>query len=288
MSPELATKLRGARGYIFDMDGTLVLGSAAGGGFAPLPGALELLATLRARDIPFVVFTNGTAKHPHAYAASLRQAGFTLDDSQMMTPASSAVDWLLAQNISRVRVLGQEGLIAPLEEAGLRVIAPGDPATGAEAVLTGWHKDFALSQLELAARDIWAGARVTSASHVAFFATAGGRALGHSFVINAAIKALTGKSALVLGKPSRFAMASALRRMGLPPRAARGIVVVGDDPALEMRLARNCGATGIAVTTGVQDRAALQAAPPRAQAHAILDGLNPLLTSLGGTASESP
>jgi HAD superfamily hydrolase (TIGR01450 family) len=280
LKPVHRKRIAAARAMIFDMDGTLVLGSAHGGAFKPLPCAVELLVRLRQRGTPFRVFTNGTAKMPRDYAASLREAGLDVQDGEMMTPATSAADWFVRRKIRRVRALGGEGLQGPLRELGLDVIGPAEAAAGVEAVFTGWYKQFSLDDMERACRDIWAGALMTSSSNVPFFATAGGRSIGHSFAINAAIRSLTGKRARVLGKPSRDAMACALRQMGLPASAAAHAVVVGDDPALEMRLANNAGAMGIAVTTGVQDRAAFARTAPAERPDVVLAGLEPILEAL--------
>ncbi len=262
------------------MDGTLVLGSAGGGSFAPLPGAAALLARLRGRGTPFRVFTNGTAKIPALYAAALRDAGLDVLNEEMMTPATSAADWFVRRRIKRVRALGGEGLAQPLREAGIEVIGPEETAERVEAVLTGWYKEFSLADMERACRDIWAGAMLTTSSNVPFFATAGGRSIGHSFAINAAIRSLTEKRARILGKPSREAMACALRRMGLPASAGARAVVVGDDPALEMRLAKNSGAMGVAVTTGILDRAALSLTHKEERPDLVLDSLEPLMEAL--------
>ena len=75
MHNDLRERLSQVRSLIFDMDGTLVLGNSASGAHEVLPGAIELLAALKARGVPFRVFTNGTAKAPRVYAASLRAAG---------------------------------------------------------------------------------------------------------------------------------------------------------------------------------------------------------------------
>ncbi len=281
MKPAERKRIAAASGLIFDMDGTLVLGSAGGAGFGALPGAVDLLARLRARGTPFRVFTNGTAKIPSQYAAGLRSAGLDVQDSEMMTPSTSAADWFVRRKIKRVRALGGEGLQGPLREAGLEVIGPDEAGEGIEAVLTGWYKEFSLEAMERACRDIWAGAMLTTSSNVPFFATAGGRAIGHSFAINAAIRSLTGKTARILGKPSRDAMGCALRRMGLPASAAARVVVVGDDPALEMRLANNSGAMSIALTTGIVDRAAFARTEGRERPDLVLDSLEPLLQALG-------
>ena len=106
LSPAIAEAVASASGFIFDMDGTIALGDGASGGHRALPHATELLAAIKARGIPVRVFTNGTAKPPAAYAASLRAAGFDLDDAEMMTPSSSAAAWFVRRGIGRVRVLG--------------------------------------------------------------------------------------------------------------------------------------------------------------------------------------
>jgi HAD superfamily hydrolase (TIGR01450 family) len=274
-------RVAAARGFIFDMDGTLILGSPTGGGFAPLPGAVELIGTLRTRGTPFRVFTNGTAKMPRAYAETLRGAGLDVRDEEMMTPATAAADWFVRHEVKRVRAVGLDGLQGPLIEAGIEVIGPAETASGVEAVFTGWYAGFSLADMERACQDIWAGAMMTTSSHVPFFATSGGRSIGHSFAINAAMRALTGKKARVLGKPSRDAFHAALRLMGLPKAAAGAVVVVGDDPALEMRLAKNGGAMGVAVTTGLQTRASLKNVPEAERPDVIVDGLEPILAALG-------
>ena len=59
-------------GFMFDVDGTLVLGDRATQGYAVLPGAAEVLTSLADRDIPFVVLTNGSLYPPPKQAAKLR------------------------------------------------------------------------------------------------------------------------------------------------------------------------------------------------------------------------
>lgn len=280
MSPEFVARIAGASGFIFDMDGTIALGDAASGGHVALPHATALLRRIKARGIPLRVFTNGSAKPPAAYAASLRNAGFDLDDSEMMTPSSSAAAWFVRQGIGRVRVLGIEGGIVPLRAAGLDVIGPDEKASGVEAVYTGWFREFGFPALEAACEDVWAGAQLTTASHVPFFATATGRAIGSSFAINAMITAMTGAKPRVLGKPSRIAFTEACRSMGIKGAAMKRVVVVGDDPALEMRMANDAGAVSVGMTTGLMKRDALAGLKASEQPGVLLDGLEALIAVL--------
>ena len=98
-----------------------------------------------------------------------------------------------------------------------------------------------------------------------------------SFAINKMIAAMTGKQAKVLGKPSRIAFDAAVAAMGLPRAAARDIVVFGDDPALEMRMARGAGAVGVGLTTGLMKRDALATLPESQQPHLLIDDYAPVM-----------
>jgi 4-nitrophenyl phosphatase len=280
MSFDLKAAVGQASGFIFDMDGTIALGDAASGGHKALPFALETISAVKAAGIPLRVFTNGTAKPPATYAASLRAAGFDVADHEMMTPSTSAAQWLKRKGMNRVRVLGNAGCAAPLIELGLEVIGPSEPASGVDAVYTGWHREFAFPDLEAACDDIWARAKLVTASNVPFFATATGRAIGASFPINAMIRSLTAKRALVLGKPSRISFVEAARAMGLKPKDYPNIIIVGDDPALEMRMASNAGAISIGLTTGMLKRDMLPNLLAAERPDALLDSLAPLLSAL--------
>lgn len=278
LNADQKARLRDAAGFIFDMDGTIALGDAKSGGHRALPHAIAVLEALKSSGTPYVVFTNGTAKPPAAYAKSLRNAGFPVEDGQMLTPSSSAAAWLGQTGTGKVRVLGNAGCAAPLVDAGLEVVGPADDAQGVEAVYTGWFREFDFAALEAACHSLWNGARLVTASNVPFFATENGRAIGASFPINAMLTAMTRKRPRILGKPSRAAFDTALKTMGLPRSAARNLVVVGDDPALEMRMANAVGAMSVGLATGIMANDATL--PEKDRPTVLLRDLEPLLGAL--------
>jgi 4-nitrophenyl phosphatase len=281
--PAVLERLRDARGFIFDMDGTLALGDRVNHGLAALPGAVGMLAWVRERGLPYVVFTNGTNRSPHHFAKVLRDAGLDVPDDQMMTPASSAVVMFARRGYKRVMVLGTEGLTGPLTEAGIEVVPPVEPAedtrpseqpADVDAVFVGWFRDFTMSHLEAACHAVWAGAELYSASETPFFAVAGGRALGTSRAISAMIRSVTGCRLTVTGKPSPDALRAAAARLGVP---AKRLVVVGDDPLLEVPMAHRGGALAIAVQTGLAGPDAYDHLPPDKRPHLHLRGIDELL-----------
>jgi NagD protein len=272
--PRACKALARVRGFVFDVDGTLALTDGRNKAHRALPGAPELLARLRARGLPFVAFTNGSGQTPRDTAASLRAAGLDVRDDEAMTPASVAADYFTARAIRRVLVLGAEGVWRPLVESGLEVVRAPERADDADAVFVGWYPQFSLADLEAACHAVWAGARLYTASTAPFFATEGGRTVGVSGAIVAAIRSVTRKRATVLGKPAVYGLRAASRRFGVAPEA---LAVIGDDPTLEVAMARAGGAFAIAVQTGLAEAAAVAKLPPKRRPHLLVRSVADLL-----------
>lgn len=246
--PAALDRLRRVRGFVLDMDGTLVLGDRNNRGIRPLPGAVEFVRLLVERDLRFCVFTNGTVKTPKQCADALEQAGFPVTDDAVLTPATSAIEILRRRGHRRVMVLGGKGITEPLEAAGIETVPP-VPGTVADAVLAGWYRqELTFESLEAAVEAVSAGAAFYSASQSPYFATAEGRTLGTSRAISAVVRDVTGCSVTVVGKPSLQALRVAARHLGM---AAEVLAVVGDDPELEVPMALEGGALAVAVHTGI-------------------------------------
>ena len=278
ISDAILQRLRAVRGFIFDVDGTLVLGDQRNHGFKPLPGAIELLQLLTDRGIPFVLFTNGTVHTPHNYADMLGKAGIDIPDDCMMTPASSAVDLFRRRGYQRIMALGVDGLKRPLLEAGFELVPP----TGqqqADAVMAGWYPDFTMAELEAACHAVWGGAGMFSASQTRFFATASGKALAPSRVMSAMISDMTGCRVITVGKPSLDALRCAGRRLGV---RLKDLAVVGDDPKMEVPMAHRGGALAIAVYSGLGKIDSFEHLPEKRRPHLNVPGVADLLRLYAG------
>jgi NagD protein len=264
------------RGFILDMDGTLAVGKPEGSGYLLLPGVADFIKELRSHGSPFVVFTNGTAQTPGRYAENLGAAGLELSPSEMMTPSSVAAEYLAAVGCRTVLVLGGEGVASPLAEAGIAIVRPGYPLpVKVDAIYIGWHPTFGLADIEAAVGAVSAGAPMYVSSDVPFFYSSKGRTLGISGMIGAAITKATGRHAAVMGKPSAIAARMAARRLGCTESQ---MAIVGDDPKLEMEMARLCGATGIGVISGLTDRSAWDALAPKQMAHHVVNRIDEIIT----------
>ena len=242
-------KLPPIRGIMFDVDGTLLLSDRSLQGYELLPGAREVLHALHERGIPFVLLTNGSAYPPAEQAARLRKAGLPITDAQMITPSSVTADHMVRQGIGRALILGTRGVGQALLDAGIETTYTGEPrASDVGAVYVGWHPECGMKDIEAACEAIWAGAKFYVASDVPFFASKHGRTLGYSFAITGAIRRVTRARIILTGKPSLHALRFVAKRLALP---IREIAVIGDDPLVEIVMARRGHATAFGVTTGV-------------------------------------
>ncbi|MGY1803766.1 HAD-IIA family hydrolase [Blastococcus sp. SYSU D00922] len=279
--PDLAVldRLRRVRGFVLDMDGTLVMGDRNNQGMVPLPGASSLLETLLERGTGFCIYTNGTVKTPQQIADVLEGIGLPVGADQALTPASTAVDVFLDRGYRRVMVLGGKGITEPLEAAGIETVPPlrGTPC---DAVMAGWFRqELTFDALEAAVFAVFDGAEMYSASQSLFFATAEGRSLGTSRAISAVVRDITGREATVVGKPSPAALRTAGRRLGL---AADELAVVGDDPELEVPMAHAGGAFAVAVHTGIGHAESFSDLPAEVRPHLDLPDVGALAELLRG------
>jgi 4-nitrophenyl phosphatase len=267
--------LQPIRGVMFDLDGTLLLGDRVLGGYEVLPGAAEVLSALRARAIPFVVLTNGSAYPPAEQAARLRGIGLPVADDQMFTPSSVAAGLMSRRGIGRALVLGSRGVGHALAQAGVETVFTGEPrASDVQAVYVGWHPDCGMKDIEAACQAIWSGAKLYVASDVPFFATKQGRTMGYSYAILGAIRRMTKAPAILTGKPSLHALRFIAKRLGIPTRS---VAVVGDDPAVEIIMARRGGAMAFGVTTGVMTQTLWARETGKRRPHRVLADIRELL-----------
>ena len=241
-------------------------------------GRWSCSSTCAASRYRYAIFTNGTVRTPEEYVHELHGAGIRVEDSLALTPSSVAAEYFKRRGFKRVRVLGVEGVWRPLEAVGLEIIRGSGPES-VDAVFVGWYREFRMDEIEAACNAVAGGAGLFTGSLAPYFASAQGKVLSSSRVICAAITSITGKRATILGKPAAEAVRCAARRLGTPTNE---LVVVGDDPALEVFMARRVGALGVAVRTGVWGQGDVARLPTAHRPHLVLRDVAELVEVLNG------
>jgi 4-nitrophenyl phosphatase len=271
------TLTRQPKGFMFDLDGTLILSNRSLGNYDAIPGAAEALGELDRLGIPWLALTNGSAYSARVQGPKLRAAGVPVPDEKLFTPNSAAARVIKARGYDRVLVLGNRGVVDALSELGVNAYAPaearGEPC---DAVYVAWHPDCVMDHIHLACERVLAGAALLSASDVPFFATKEGRSFGYSCAINGAIARVTGVEPEPTGKPSMHAMAMISEVLGV---AIKDVGVVGDDATAEMLMARQSGAIGIAVTSGSTNAEEWASQAPEKEPHLVIRNIGELVAA---------
>jgi HAD superfamily hydrolase (TIGR01450 family) len=267
-------RLDDVRGFVFDVDGTLV--HRAGAEVRPLPGAGEVLDAIRASGRPFALFTNGSHMPPAAFARELREAGLAVEDEQLLTPLCSVQTYLERHEDVSVLPFVTDSARRYLEDAGVMLVEDGEHGS-VDAVFVAHPKDVDFESLELAARAVMEGARLLTGSYVAAYAGANGPILSRGAMVTAAIAKASGRRPTIVGKPSRAAVDEIERRLSVPTEE---IAVIGDDLLLDVALGRLGGSRTVLVRTGISGSIDLGRVPERRRPHLAVESVAGLLDLL--------
>ena len=258
------------KAFVLDVDGTLV--HRAGDEVHVQPGAVEVLARIRASGRPLAIFTNGSHASPAWFAEGLRAAGLDIADDEMLTPLRSVREYLRMEGLDGPVLPFATRLAAEYLAAEGMAMADEDGAVAAVFVAHADTVDFPL--LERAARAVIAGAPLLTASYVPAYAGANGPILSRGAMTTAAIAKASSTEPVIVGKPSLAALRTIESQVGV---RTDEIVMIGDDATMDIGLGRMGGATTVLVTSGISGPVDREQLPEEHRPDAVIGGIAELL-----------
>lgn len=256
-------------GYLFDLDGTIYLGDEL------LPGAYELVTTLRELGRATLFLSNNPTKDPQMYADKLDRLGLPTPVSHIVNTVVTITAWLRENAAgARVFVIGEQPLIRAIEAAGIETTERPEEI---DIVLASYDRTFEYRKLQIAFDALWQHrrARLVTTNPDAYCPIAGGRGEPDSAAIVAAIEACTGARCEVnVGKPDPVMLQTALRILGL---AAQDCLMVGDRLYTDIAMAVDAGVDSALVLTGDSSRPMVESLPPARRPSFVLDRIDELL-----------
>lgn len=221
-------------GLLIDIDGVLTLGEEV------IPGAPEVIATLRARKIPFRFMTNTTIYCRYTLLDRLHALGFAATLDELYTATYVAARYLKEQNAQSYFPLLLPD--AQLEFAGIDV----DEEAPEYVVVGDLGASFTFARLNRAFRAMLNGAKLVALHKKRHWRTPDGLFLDAGpFVM--ALEYAAEINAIVVGKPSEAYFRMVLDDLGLP---LDRVAMIGDDIEIDVRGARRMGIQGWLVKTG--------------------------------------
>lgn len=228
--------------YLFDLDGTIYLGEEL------LPGARELLDSLRSRGSQRVFLSNNPTKSPQMYVDKLRRLGIEAELDEILNTIISTVGWIKTNRPgAKVFPISDPPLIAALEEAGIEIA---DNPAEIDIVIASYDHDFNYRKLQIAFDALWkhGKAELITTNPDKYCPFPNGNGEPDAAGIVAAIEATTGvKCSFNMGKPDQVMIDVAMQRLAATPER---IIMVGDRPTTDIKMAVNAGIHSALVLTG--------------------------------------
>lgn len=238
---------------ILDMDGVLWRGET------PLPGLVELFATLDARGLGYVLATNNATRVAEQYTDKLARFGVAVAPERILTSSEATAGYLRRHHpeVSRVYVVGEGGLHRAMREGGFEAIGAAEVRAGAsaDAVVVGLAREaLGYEALAMAGLLLGRGAPFLATNRDATFPSEIGALPGAGAVV-AFLETASGREATTIGKPERTLFDEALARLGSDPTTT---AMVGDRLATDIVGGHAAGLRTVLLLSGVSGLADLE------------------------------
>lgn len=226
--------------YLFDMDGTLYLGSRL------YDFTIELLQEIRRTGGKYLFITNNSSKSVNDYVKKLAGMGIQATREDFMTSSQATAYYLHKHHEGKtLYVCGTESLKEELRSEGFKVTTNLEEV---ECIVMGFDTELTFQKLH----DV--SYLLLTQPDLPYIATNPDLVCPTEFgsvpdcgSVCIGIKNATGKEPIVIGKPSPLMPQLAMDKLGISPDQT---CVVGDRIYTDVRSGLNAGCVGILVMSG--------------------------------------
>jgi glycerol 3-phosphatase-2 len=219
----------------------------------PIPGAAEAVAALRKAGKRVAFVTNNSSRTPAQVVERLASVGVDAKPEEVVTSALATATILAGRGIGSAFVIGEEGLLKALAEAGVAVVD--SSSDDVDVVVVGFDRGADYMKLKDASVLVERGASLVASNADPSFPAPGGESWPGAGALLAAIETTTGTRGEVFGKPEPplFERALASAGGGRP-------LVVGDRLDTDIAGASRLGWDSALVLTGDARRVDVESA----------------------------
>ncbi|MGO8872055.1 MAG: HAD-IIA family hydrolase [Acidimicrobiales bacterium] len=235
--PSAAATFAAARLWIVDLDGVIWLTGE------PIGDVASAVSALRSNGTRVAFATNNSAPTTDELLGRLDRAGIDSSVDDLVTSAGAVASMLRPGQ--SVQVLAEGGVREALESAGVRMVDDGP----VDAAVVGWSRSFDFDSLAATATAARTCGRLIGTNEDPTHPTPAGLMPGSGALL-AAVATASGLVPEIAGKP-HAPMADLMKaRLGFA-EDDRSVVMVGDQPRTDGRLAQRMGIPFALVDSGV-------------------------------------
>ena len=228
--------MKAIRGFLIDLDGVLYVGNRA------IDGAPEAIEFLIEKGYPFRCISNTTRKCRHSIASHLSSMGFEIPEDYIFTPPLAAIAYMKKTGRTGYYLLTTGDVDRDFEE----VRNTGTNSKPDWVIIGDAGDKITYDSMNTAFRLLMDGAELLALENDRYWMAADGLSLSAGPIVKA-LEYATGKTAMVMGKPSQTFFNLALQDMHLYPEQ---VAMIGDDIITDIGGAIRGGMKGVLVRTG--------------------------------------
>jgi 4-nitrophenyl phosphatase len=232
-----ASALAPASLWIVDLDGVVWLAGE------PIGDVAAAVASLRGRGARVVFATNNSAPTTDELLARLARVGIESSVADLATSAAAAAS--LLRPGQSVKLLAEAGMREALDARGVASVDAGP----VDAAVVGWNRSFDFDLLAATATAARSSGRLIGTNEDPTHPTPAGLMPGSGALL-AAVATASGVTPEIAGKPHQPMATLMKERFGFD-NGDRTVVLVGDQPRTDGRLAERLGVTFALVDSGV-------------------------------------
>ena len=236
---QLSEFLNSIRHFIFDVDGTLLLGKQS------LPYASEVIELLKEKQLDFTILSNNSSYSIEENLARLESVlEVELKPEHLYTSTHATIDYLLKNQITSCYIIGTPGMINDLEEKGIK-----NNFEKPQAIILGFDKTLNYEKIQKTAL------LLQNEEQIPFFATHPDDTCptekGDIPDVGSFLKMFeqaTGRTAdIIFGKPNEIILKLCLSKSNVD---FSEVLVIGDRLETDIKMANFVGIKSVIVLTG--------------------------------------
>lgn len=234
--------------FLLDMDGTIYLGNEL------IDGAKEFLNTLKEKEVKYLFLTNNSSKNKDKYVEKLNKLGIAANREDVFTSGEATTIYLnKLKKGAKIFLLGTKDLEEEFEKAGFELTK--ERGQDIDFVVLGFDTTLTYEKLWIACEYIAEG-KTYIATHPDFNCPLeGGKFMPDVGSMIELIKASTGRTPIVIGKPNSHIVDAILEKYNLKKEE---LAMVGDRLYTDIRTGIDNGLTSILVMSGETDEKMLK------------------------------
>jgi len=229
-------------GILLDLDGTIYWGRKE------VAGASDFVREQQRMGVRCLFVTNRSNRTPERIHDQLAGYGIDCTTDDILTSGQATAEYI---GSGRVHCVGEDGLVAALEAAGLVIT---DEA--ADFVVVSFDRFFTYDKMTRACRLIDSGAAYIATNPDKCLRAEDGLVPGTGAIV-ASVTAGCGVDPVVIGKPERYIFDMAVKRLGMDHNE---VIAVGDNLDTDIPAGERAGIRTVLMLTGISSRDDLEGA----------------------------